>query len=62
MTDFKFKTVGKVNEWNVLTGCFVVGCSLGDIEITTSSPTLINQLIEAMKNRTDISLTIGEAE
>ena len=60
MPCFKFKLIGKVNEWNVLMETFKLGMPGGDVEIMTNDIQLTEHLIEAMKNRDNISITIGE--
>ncbi len=57
---FKFRLNGKVNEWNALTGCFTMGTIGGDVSIMTNNIQLTDYLIEAMKTRDKISITIGE--
>lgn len=52
--------IGKVNVWNALINSFELGTPLnGDIEIRSTSDTLNDYLIDAMKNRKDITITIG---
>lgn len=57
---FKFKLIGKVNEWNVLMNTFKLGTPGGDVEITTNDIQFTDHLIEAMRARDNISITIGE--
>ena len=49
---------GKANEWNVLMSSFKIGTPVGDYEIVTNDPGVQDALIEAMKNRCEITLTI----
>ena len=57
---FRFKLIGKVNEWNCLMETFRLGMPGGDLEITTNDPILTEHLIEAMKTRDNIAIVIGE--
>lgn len=62
MDDFKLKITGKVNKWNALNNTFEVWAPIGEIKIETNSQQLRDELIEAMKDRTNVSLTVGEAK
>ncbi len=62
MTDFRLKTGGRVNKWDVIMGAFELDTPMGRIGIVTNNAVLINELVEAMKNREKVFLTVGEAE
>lgn len=49
---------GKAYKWDVLTGSFSIGAPEGDYEIVTADSAIQDPLIEAMKNRCEITLTI----
>ena len=57
---FKFRLIGKVNKWDALMGCFTLGTPGGDVSIVTNDLQFTDHLIEAMKTRDNISITIGE--
>ena len=62
MPDFTLKTGGRLNKWDVVMGAFELDTPMGTIRIITNSAVLINELVEAMKNRENVFLTIGEAD
>lgn len=49
---------GMANKWDVLMGSFSIGTPEGNYEIVTTDPAVQDALIEAMKNRCEITLTI----
>lgn len=57
--DFDIKIVGKVNVWDVLRDNFVLGTPAGDIKMTVTDILVRDALIDAMKHRTDVHITIG---
>ena len=62
MPRFKFKLVGKVNKWDALFSSFTLGTPGGHVEIITDDTAFTDQLIEAMKTRDNIVITIGEED
>lgn len=56
------KITGRINEWNILTGTFKVYTPAGDFEIATEKleEPIVDALIDAMKNRRDITISDGE--
>lgn len=56
------RITGRINEWNLIKGTFKVYTPAGDFEIATEKldEPMVDALIDAMKNRRDI--TISDAE
>lgn len=58
------RITGKVNEWNIITGTFKVYTPKGDFEIATEKleEPMVDALIDAMRNRRDITISDSEGE
>lgn len=56
---FKLEIIGKVNIWDVLRNSFVLGTPGGDITMIVTNDLVRDDLIDAMKDRTDVHIVIG---
>lgn len=57
-----FTVAGKLNRWDVILGEFTLGTPVGDIRINIEKCTdmMLNELIDAMKNRRRIEIKVVE--
>lgn len=57
-----FTVAGKLNKWDIIRGEFTLGTPVGDIRINIEKceDLLLNELIDAMKNRRRIEIKVVE--
>lgn len=57
-----FTVAGKLNRWDIIRGEFTLGTPVGDIRINIEKceDLLLNELIDAMKNRRRIEIKVVE--
>lgn len=57
-----FTVAGKLNKWDIIRGEFTLGTPVGDIRINIENceDLLLNELIDAMKNRRRIEIKVVE--
>lgn len=55
-----FMVAGKLNKWDIIRGEFTLGTPVGDIRINIEKCTnmMLNELIDAMKNRRMIEIKV----
>ena len=53
---------GKINEWKIMSNEFTMGTPVGDIRIITTgcSDTLVDMLVQAMKDRKQVNIEAVE--
>ena len=57
-----FTVAGKLNKWDIIRGEFTLGTPVGDIRINIEKceDLLLNELIDAMKNRRRVEIKVVE--